>query len=1553
MRARRIVLAFLIFAPILMGLAIAPTNHTRNAAMGNREADLVLTDGEYEATKNAFTLSQENREGVLNPIRMTQRGYQETSLVRARTDTGKNTQQNITIDEANGWAASRTEIDVSNLRKLYALNGTFDDEVDPWVSSTYDPSGGAQVQSAVWNDTNGYVTCVNYGELETHPVQDDTYTHYLDSEILWEQTVTNSPQTNLFSLSFDYRYVSGPVDLEPYDFSGDVELRIYVHTDTYYMSIATGDLRGVWYSITNYPINMTGAPVSFDVGIGIYIEYANLVLTENGDYDDDSVPDGLINAQKIEVNIDDVEFTSRTPPSYAGVSLTLNVGGFTSPISGPTGGVGTSTISNSLLWDVDPLQMEVTANNSVAFDYYMTIYFQRDLNSSWTTHLSMHGVSYTTDAGQSTDLEMYTYVTTSTDYQNLTLSIDYPSDWDNATIWDPLNNDITGLCTISTGSIYVPNSLFSRVGWWKLTYQAFNYAKDISIQMQDGYFGDWTENSLFRTGNITRTQVEIGTSSVTPGAGAPVSIQWIMPNGTIWASDSISDIINGHANSSSWVFAGTNTSAGEWTVEVFWNNGTEVAYGYALFDLYHQASVAANYPLIEADYGQVISNLITFRDVDTGNYLLDDSVSIVANWSSTAVIFTQNYAKNWWEADFDTSLIGSGEFIVVVNASMPYFDTVVTQFIVVSVFQTALEILNAGSLPVQTGLNEIFSVQLSYRLLNGSGVAGATLSVIFSGPVGGLSWQSFADYGNGSYSLDVACNISEIYEVTITLSKTFHYDATDSFTLIIGETGSELELLNGTADVVLFGNNYRLVVEYRNSTGHGLSGANLQILTVTPAAGLSYGNFTLVSEGCYEIILTPASAVTFSIVVRADILNHETQYATFTLTASGIPTILTSLPSSATVAMNQTFTLQLRFQDESFNTIDIASIALINPPSGVTVSGAVSVGDGLYNVTVQSAEIRTFDLLFRATASNYQSSSAGFTLVVTEIQTTLRFEGDVTSTTAAFGEPYELVVYYERMSPSAAIQGANITVLPSDIMDLQIQIVEYSGFYIISIRGNAIGSWVLSVVANKTDFRIATKQFFIEVERIDATAQGSSPLEAILVGRSYTFTFSYIFESNSSYIRGASVLASGEGADWISVLELGSGQYSVSLTPQELGEHFVVLTFERTGFETASYRLMFTVDRVPITVQVLQGLNAPELSQSTILVRLSEIGTGSPVSGVQVFCYIIDPNGAPSDSIPMDATSTAGEYNAVISMPAAEGVYLLQITCDAENYVLEPAYSVQLQPGRDALTMLWLTTIRYYPFMFLPAVLGVALVFRRRARRRRIRENKEALAVKRRFDGVKSLLGVIVLHKESGLPVYSKILRVGLEETVISAFITAITSFRGEFDIESDSEEWGLIPISDIVRVISTNRLVCAFITTGNPSPEQRERMIRFAKTVAFIFDETLHDVPIIVLDMHTKTQFDTLFEDILDGALLRTYKLDEAKKFPTNTCALERIARKQGVEFKLEELASEIATCGLEEGRVYKAIMTALENHYLVTTDESPFTADLIRASETVEDES
>ena len=1547
MRYQRRLSIPLIILPILLTLMISPVANTMQSSHTPEAAD-----ADMKSIENPFSVSQETQEGVFDANSMTQRGYQETDLIRARSDSGRNTRQNITIDEANDWTVSETKIDVTNLKKLYALNGTFEDEVDPWTSYTYDESGGSQTQSAVWNSTEGYVTVTNIGELTTHPVQDDTYTHHLDSDLRWEQTVVNSPQVNNFSLSFDYRYVSGPTDIEPFDFGGDVELRIYIHTDVYYLSIATGDLKGVWYSITDYPIELTGAPANFDVGLGIYIEYQDLVLTENGDYDDDGSPDGLTNARKIEVNFDNIEFKSQTLVPFADVSLTFDVEGSTASITGPTGGIGTSTISNPMFWNIDPLEIEITATSFVSFEYVLTTFFQRDFNSSSTTDLGQHGVSYSVDVGQSADLELYTYFTASAEYENLTLEIHHPTDWENTTILDPLQNDITGWCTITSGNIFVPNSLFYWVGWWKITHEAYNYAKSISVQIQDA---GWSDNTLFRTGNITRAQVEIGTTSVTPDSGSPVDIDWIMPNGTVWFSDSVASLVSGVADSIPLTFGGANTTAGEWIVEILWNNGTEIAYGYTTLDLYHKAAVSVSFPSIQTDHGLVISNQITFTDIDSGEYLMDDSVSMEANWSSTTVTFAQNYAKNWWQAEFDTSMVGSGKYVVEVTISRPYFDAIVTEFTVITILETTLEITNAGSIPVENGLNEIFTVQMDYNLLNGTGVAGALLTIGYTGPGGGLSRNSFTDNNNGHYSVDIICDKSAIYEVTITLSKPYHYNTSDSFTLIIGETGSELELLNGTADFVLFGDSYRLLVEYRNSTGSGLPGADLQVVTVTPATGLIHANFSHVIDGYYEITLSPTTAGTYSIVISASILNHETQYATFTITATGLPTVLTSSPSSASIAVDQNITIQLQFQDESENPIDLATVLVVSPPAGINISDVIALGGGLYNFTLTPLEIGSFDLLFRASAVNYQSSSEAFTLSATEIPTSLEFAGGVSSTLVEFQTPYQLTVYYYRSDTAVPenVEDADLSVIVQD-PGLVIDIVEFVGYYEITIRGDAIGSWSLTVSANKSDHHLATKQFLFQVEEIDTSITGVSPLEALLVGRSYLFEFNYMFESNSSNIYGATLTPFGEGADWISSVELGSGQYSVNLTPSSLGDFSVLLTFEKTGFETVSYRLSFTVTEVPVSIEVLQGLQGPEGMVTTLTVSITEADTGDPVTGATVFYDIRSSDGVPhGDRVVMSSTNNPGVYYAQIDMPSADGIFFIEISCDVVNFVLEEPLTKQLQPGRDITTMLVMSFRQYFLVYLGIGALAVGMVYRRSARKRRVRQNKITLAIKRRFDDVRSILGVIVLHKDSGLPIYSKILREGLEESIISAFITAITSFRGEFDIETSSEEWGLIPISDIIRVISTNRLICAFITTGNPSPDQRERMIQFAKTVGFIFDDTMKEVPIVVLDHHTTMQFDSLFDDILDGALLATYKLDDDRKFPTSTCADERIARKGGEEFKLEELATEIAACGLEEGRVYQAIMKALDNQFLITTEESPFKTELIRASESVEEES
>ena len=154
--------------------------------------------------------------------------------------------------------------------------------------------------------------------------------------------------------------------------------------------------------------------------------------------------------------------------------MTFHADTFSEAVTGSV--IGTASISNPDYWTADPLEIQITSNTTVAFTYSVTTLYLRATNSSWTTYLSYQGVSYSIDAGQNAELEYYTYVTTSSGYDNQTIEIRFPKDWENTTVWDPLQNNITGLCSLSTGRIFIPTSLFTRVGWWKITHQSLNYA---------------------------------------------------------------------------------------------------------------------------------------------------------------------------------------------------------------------------------------------------------------------------------------------------------------------------------------------------------------------------------------------------------------------------------------------------------------------------------------------------------------------------------------------------------------------------------------------------------------------------------------------------------------------------------------------------------------------------------------------------------------------------------------------------------------------------------------------------------------------------------------------------------------------------------------------------------------------------------------------------------------------------------------------------------------------------------------------------------------------
>jgi hypothetical protein len=230
-----------------------------------------------------------------------------------------------------------------------------------------------------------------------------------------------------------------------------------------------------------------------------------------------------------------------------------------------------------------------------------------------------------------------------------------------------------------------------------------------------------------------------------------------------------------------------------------------------------------------------------------------------------------------------------------------------------------------------------------------------------------------------------------------------------------------------------------------------------------------------------------------------------------------------------------------------------------------------------------------------------------------------------------------------------------------------------------------------------------------------------------------------------------------------------------------------------------------------------------------------------------------------------------------------------------------------------------------------------------------MREDIIARGVKRRFDDVKNLLGVIVLHKESGLPLYSRILRGGVDENIIAAFITAIRNFRLEFDIGNGTDENKIIPISDIIRVITTENLVVAFITLDSPSREQRERMVTFTRKIGMVFDPSYLTAPQQVLDDDTRYSIDTLFDEALDGYFQRNFLITDGGEFDeASECIIAEMEKLPRPAFKLDRLAREMVSCGIDEAHAYKTILELLNDRILQPTeletisDEDQFVADV-----------
>ncbi len=1497
---------------------------------------------QYPETSVSFTTSQDTQTGTMNPITVEQRGYYSTGNIAARTDTGVGTSSNLLIDTPNNWIGDLAELNTWNLTSLYAINGTFDagipgPNINPnmTVPTQYYPYGWnatsvttntGQTQVAAYDSSGSkFVTVENQG-LKKGP-SGNQYEHYAGTSVDWYQMVDNSPYTNEFRLKFRFLYFRGPLGTAtPGNASLIVKANDTIIWDTQLPFVPQ---RGTWYQV-DQPINTTGLGAMFNISIGLIIDDT---MTLNSDVSYDGVTlNGIENTVYITAYIDDLSFTGRNQPTPAQVDLKFNVNGQNATVGGSAND-GYASYVNSSYWETNSIPYAILSNSSVTLNYTARILTHLFKNSNPGPSPLTDGVSYTIGIGESARISTYTYLGSLGTYEEFQLIFHYPIDWVNISVYDPFLDDITSQSTILPGNTTIPHTSIDAFGYWNIEFDSINYVRNITTQIYDSDLVSWTNNSVFRPSNSSRAVIELGVTGQPSPTISSIDLSWILPNSTIWATESSASGIDGVVNSSEQIL--DTSLAGLWSIAAFWSNGSEIGYDSRTFIVIHRSSLTPIDPTIETEAGQIITGLVRFQDVDNGYYLMEGA-TIKANWSGDALSFIPNPTRKWWEVDLDTTGFTPGIYAVRVNASLEYFEDSVC-FISIEVIGTdnTLEIRESS---IELSLLETYTTYLNYTDSSGIGIEGADISVSLIEPAGGISSANVVDLGEGNYSIDLTALNSGTYSITIQATKNHYEIAHDSLIILIGTFDATITSENGTADSITFGYSYQFVLRYTNATGYGLSGATVSISSISPSSGLLNGSIIDEGNGYYSVLLIATETGAYTILFEAEILNHERVLYSFTLSSTTVPTILTVKSADEIFPIDENSTILLEFTNETGGGIEGAFLSIISPPEGLTYSSFTELGSGVYQLVLTPLQVGDYQIRFKATAANHIDATTSISVSVELIQTQLTMLNQDESLETEFGDNIEIHLQLYRTDTLVNISGANISLVSIGGQLPDYNISETDDYYIIILYADTVESYEFTILAEKLHCRDTSLDIQYTVNPI-ATEVTDIILSTLYVGRQYSYIVEFKTTEGGFGILGAEIHPSGRGSDWITNESLGDGSYNLTISPADYGTFEIELDFMKNGYLTSTLVLSFTANAIPMDMDLF---TSPwhEITGFTVNLTLtaSDFGhIGEPVSGAIIQC-ILRIDGIDVLDWTLDEITPGLYRKSILPIWQSSDSVSLHITVNKEFYleITDVIPIVQVPYQRSTLEV-FVDFIMVPLFASLGALFGIAFSVRYYGiRKDRIR--KELMDIKMRFDDVNNLLGILVLHKRSGLPIYSKVLKGGFEEGMLSAFITAITHFRSEFDSNGKDEEfeWRITPISDIIRAVPTHNLICAFVTLTTPSMLQEANMLIFSRSIGMALDADMEIAPTQTVDYETKLWIESAFDEQLDGHLLKRYSYLPKKQAPRGFKMISEAKATAGLgdDFLLAELSRGFISCGFDEGAAYKMILDAIEVGILSTRE-------------------
>ncbi|NHJ14929.1 MAG: hypothetical protein EAX95_14705, partial [Candidatus Thorarchaeota archaeon] len=1013
----------------------------------------------------------------------------------------------------DGWKAEQIEVTVANLQRLYVINGTFESG-NPGVNEdwtigedgTYYASGwrarrsvptalGRQRASYV-SDEPKYVTLENEG----YSGLPDRYRHYNSTRIYWYQSIDNPNLNEEFRFSMNYLYQHGPIGSH---FEGSFILRFEILDGQNLLWNWSTDLvnstqRQVWYGVNPILVNISGAPSSFIARIVLEVnaqsDYVEIDATDT-DLDGDST-NGLL----VSVRVDDVAFSGVSSLSCLSANLTVGTTEVAEIALSGADGTGTALL-NHTYWNKASIPITFSANTTVSFDYISRVLrMTRQYNSTSTANLQDQGVAFSVDLNKSANLTLYTYIQSYVEAENLGFIVYHPNDWENATVLDSFGLDVTEDVIPGSGSHELPMGSVGSVGWWMVTLEGPNYIDSIVSQTRSYEGGFWYNQNSFSTGDMIRAQVRIGTQVNVPSTVLNVRISICGPTGMEWAYDEVTNLTSALVSSNSWTIGHDNATPGEWSISARWMNGSEVAFGSYHYSVCHHLTVFAYTPTIEAELGESVTASVYLYDQDNSNVILGNGATVVGNWSGSQIGFSPNLAKGWWEADFNTSIVGAGDFLVVINATMPFYYQATCNVSIQIRTLTVLTVLSSQYAETSPGV--IHEAKIRYMFLDGTGISGAGVSVLsWSGPVGGLSYNSTKSVLGepGNYTIDFTGTISGTYFITIIAGKPDLSTAAISFYLIVGPVPTNLDVSGFVPpEVLYFNQSYTFSLVYEEAGG-GIEGALVNV-TYNP---VSIVEWTDLGNGRYDISVRVPAIGRYSVYLRFSKLGYEFADISFSFDVDEIPTSLLIYGIAETYYESRVYEFSFYFNSSLGGGVIGAELV----PSGPTRDfyNHVISENGWYNFTLTPI-YGEWTATFWLACHGYQEQAYSFNLDVLRIPFAL-------SSTFPLNQTYtrtEHSILLLRLSPietdtQSPVFGALITYIlfeadnPQSILIDNGIFIETLGIYSANITVPERGLYVLRITISKTHFEPLIREIVLNSEA-DPASLAAVTATAALIG---------------------------------------------------------------------------------------------------------------------------------------------------------------------------------------------------------------------------------------------------------------------------------------------------------------------------------------------------------------------------------------------------------------------------------------------------------------------